>query len=287
MTRTLSSNTDLGLYMAEVNRHALLTQEQEKALAESYRETCDIKIAQQLVTANLRFVVKICHEYRGYGLEMSDLVQEGSLGLMQAVRKFDPSKGFRLISYAVWWIRAFIQNYIQHSWSLVKLGTTQAQRKLFYKLRRAREAADREAGVDAPAGLDVLARQFGLTEHDISSMESRLSWRDVSLDAEIVPGEGYTVMDTLHSVAASPEELASESEARQIVARAAARAFDNLNERERYILERRLLAPASLTTLREIGAHFEISRERVRQIEGNVRHKIYKIIRDPRAALLS
>ena len=159
-TASLPSTQTIDRYVSEINRYKLLTREGEMELALRYRDASDLQAAHKLVVSNLRFVVKIAHEYRGYGFKLLDLIQEGNIGLMMAVKKFDPSKGYRLISYAVWWIRAYIQNFIIRSWSLVKLGTTQAQRKLFFKLRSERERADRAAGPGSTASTTELAQRL-------------------------------------------------------------------------------------------------------------------------------
>ncbi|MEC8051351.1 MAG: sigma-70 family RNA polymerase sigma factor, partial [Myxococcota bacterium] len=169
-----------------ISRHPVLTREQEVELAVEYRDTNCPRAADKLVVSNLRFVVKVAHEYRGYGFPLLDLVQEGNIGLMKAVEKFEPAKGYRLISYAVWWIRAYIQNYIMKSWSLVKMGTTQAQRKLFFKLRSEREKVESEMEGDGRASADDLAARLKVNVSDINDMEARLSARDFSLDCEIV-----------------------------------------------------------------------------------------------------
>ena len=278
MNSLFTRNVAVDRYMAEINKHLLLTREQETALAERYRRDGDLQAAHQLVVANLRFVVKICHEYRGYGLTLLDLIQEGNIGLMRAVAKFDPSKGFRLISYAVWWIRAFVQNFILRSWSMVKLGTTQAQRKLFFKLRIARERADRAAGDGAAAGVDLLAKQFGVAESDVATMESRLAARDFSLDTPVQDRAHGTQIDLLRAAEVSQEERVSEAEEHRLMRASVARAMSDLTDRERYIVENRLMAKDEPKTLRAIGLRFQISRERVRQIEGKLMGKIRKAL---------
>ncbi len=260
-------------YVSEINRYSLLSREEEMALAIRYRDMGDLQAAHQLVTANLRFVVKVSHEYRGYGFKLLDLVQEGNIGLMMAVKKFDPDKGYRLISYAVWWIRAYIQNFIIRSWSLVKLGTTQAQRKLFFKLRSEREKADREAGPGETADINELADRLGVDGSDIRDMEMRLAARDFSLDAEIDDGARQSHVDLLKFHGASQESQVGDMEERRFVRDQVGRAMENLNEKERFIVEHRLLSDEP-KTLHEIGQNFGISRERARQIEGNVLRKL-------------
>ena len=273
MATSITQDSTIDRYVSEINRYPLLTREQEVALAERYRLDGDLEAAHQLVVSNLRFVVKIAHEYRGYSLKLLDLIQEGNIGLMMAVRKFDASKGYRLISYAVWWIRAYIQNFIMRSWSLVKLGTTQAQRKLFFKLRAERERANREAGEGVTASVETLARRLEVAEQDIVDMEARLSARDFSLDVELRDGSRQTPKDLLSSESASQEDRAAEIEERRLLRGKVGETMEHLNGRERYIVENRLLADEP-KTLQEIGRHFQFSRERARQIEGNVIRKI-------------
>ncbi len=273
MATSMTQDSTIDRYVSEINRYRLLTREQEVALAERYRKDGDLEAAHELVVSNLRFVVKIAHEYRGYSLKLLDLIQEGNIGLMMAVKKFDASKGYRLISYAVWWIRAYIQNFIMRSWSLVKLGTTQAQRKLFFKLRSERERADREAGDGETASVENLATRLDVGETDVVDMEARLSARDFSLDVELQDGARQTHMDLLSADGVSQEERVAEMEERQLLRGKVYEAMEHLNEKERYIVENRLMADEP-KTLQEIGQHFQISRERARQIEGNVIRKI-------------
>src|SRR5215208_5093780 len=187
MNRTTGASSTLDQYLREINRVALLTVGEERRLAREFRGKNDTKAAHRLVEANLRFVVKVAFEYRSYGLRMADLIQEGNIGLMKAVQKFDPDKEIRLISYAVWWIRAYIQNHILKSWSLVKIGTTQAQRKLFFSLARTRRELDRtsvEHGADSD-GRDEnkIAKKLRVKTSEVDEMAQRMEGRDLSLDA--------------------------------------------------------------------------------------------------------
>jgi RNA polymerase sigma-32 factor len=272
-TTSMPTTQTIDRYVSEINRYKLLTREAEMALAVRYRDGGDLEAAHQLVVSNLRFVVKIAHEYRGYGFKLLDLIQEGNIGLMMAVKKFDPAKGYRLISYAVWWIRAYIQNFIIRSWSLVKLGTTQAQRKLFFKLRSERERADRAAGPGETASTQELASRLEVGETDVLDMEMRLSARDFSLDVELDEGARQTHLDLLKSDGETQEDELAEHEEKALVRGKVAQAMQSLNEKERYIVENRLMTDEP-KTLHEIGEHFHISRERARQIEGNVLRKI-------------
>mgnify|MGYP003573349600 FL=1 len=274
VSASIAANQSIDQYVSEINRYKLLTREQESELAYRYVDKGELSAAHKLVVSNLRFVVKIAHEYRGYGLKLLDLIQEGNIGLMMAVKKFDPDKGYRLISYAVWWIRAYIQNFIIRSWSLVKLGTTQAQRKLFFKLRSERDKADRAAGPGETATAASLAKSLKVAEGEVSAMEMRLSSRDFSLDAELEPGARQSHLDLLaDEKGPSQEEELAKLEERRLVRGKVHEAMGSLNEKERYIVENRLMTDEP-KTLQEIGLHFSISRERARQIEGNVIRKI-------------
>lgn len=262
----------LSAYLVEIGKFPILKPEEEYDLAVRYRETGDIEAAHKLVTSNLRFVVKIAYEYSSYsGVRMADLIQEGNIGLMTAVKKFDPYKGYRLISYAVWWIRAMIQNFILKSWSLVKIGTTQAQRKLFYKLGQTKRALARflpDAAFANREACDTLAKSLNVRNDDITLMERRMSARDISLDQPAV----YNLPSRDNQ-----EELLARTEERQRLRAQVARALTTLNGKERFIVEKRLMADDPLT-LREIGLRYRISRERARQLEQRAKQKIQKAL---------
>ena len=261
-------------YLAAVQQHRLLSVEEERQLARRFRAG-EARAGHTLVTANLRFVVKVAHGYRSYGLRLADLIQEGNLGLMRAVQKFDPDLGIRLISYAVWWIRAYIQNYILRSWSLVKIGTTQAQRKLFFSLARAR----REVEHDAPGGdpTNRVARRLRVMPEDVQEMEQRLDARDLSLDAPVGDGAASHV-DFVTSEAPAADVALGDAEENRFLSAGVLEALTRLDERERYIVEHRLMAdhPA---TLKDLGAHFGFSRERARQLEIRAREKLRAALR--------
>lgn len=261
-------------YMVEVNRFSLLSAEEEYALGVRHLHDGDMEAAHRLVCANLRFVVKVANEYRGYGLRLLDLIQEGNIGLMMAVKKFDPTRGTRLITYAVWWIRAYIQNYIMRSWSLVKIGTTQMQRKLFFKLAQTRSALRNLTG---GAQDDEVARELEVTEQAVLEMSQRMRGRDTSLDVELAEGEGYTLLNTLADERQNQEELLLADEEQQLRAESTRTALATLRPRERQIIEARILAE-SPTTLQELADEFGISRERVRQIEQNALHKLRDVL---------
>jgi len=274
MTTALPVISDsMNLYLAEIRRFPVLTAEEEYRLAVKFYEEKDLEAAHTLITSNLRFVVKIANEYRAYGMKMIDLIQEGNVGLMMAVRKFNPYKGFRLISYAVWWIRAYIQNYIISAWSLLKIGTTQAQRKLFFKLNQAKNAIRNMIGEDdvpsASLSLDVKESEF-------VEMEQRLRG-DYSLDSEIASGDGYTMLEGLADDRMNQEEVLAEHQEAAILEKEISRAMTRLNEKERYVIEHRVSAEEPMT-LQEIADHFSISRERVRQIEEGALKKMKTIL---------
>jgi RNA polymerase sigma-32 factor len=261
------------LYLAEIRRFPLLDAEEEKRLAIRFHEENDLGAAHTLITSNLRFVVKICAEYRAYGMKMLDLIQEGNVGLMMAVRKFNPYKGIRLISYAVWWIRAYVQNFIISNWSLLKIGTTQAQKKLFFKLNQAKNAIRSMIGHD---GLQEAALALDVKESEAAEMEQRMRG-EYSLDAELEPGEGLTMLDTLADDRSNQEELLAQHQEAALLQREIGSAMERLNDKERYIIEKRVAAEEPLT-LQEIADHFAISRERVRQIEEGARKKLRTIL---------
>jgi RNA polymerase sigma-32 factor len=278
---SMGSVDSLDRYVAEINRYKLLTREQEMELALKYAKSGDLEAAHELVTSNLRFVVKIAHEYKGYGLRLLDLIQEGNIGLMMAVKKFEPDRGYRLISYAVWWIRAYMQNFILRSWSLVKLGTTQAQRKLFYKLRGTQAQIARLQGAEADlsfrADPSKVATALGVSVEDVVEMDQRLGGRDFSLDQQVTDDSRQTYLERLvDSEELQDETVANDEQHARLKARVD-QALSTLNEKERYIVEKRLMADEPLT-LREIGEKFKISRERARQIEANVMKKVKKLL---------
>lgn len=274
MTTALPVVSDsMNLYLAEIRRFPVLTAEEEYRLAVKFYEEKDLEAAHTLITSNLRFVVKIAGEYRAYGMKMIDLIQEGNVGLMMAVRKFNPYKGFRLISYAVWWIRAYIQNYIISAWSLLKIGTTQAQRKLFFKLNQAKNAIRNMIGDD---DVPAASHSLDVKESEFVEMEQRLRG-DYSLDSEIASGEGYTLLEGLADDRLNQEEVLAEHQEAALLQKEISRALTRLNEKERYVIEHRVSADEPMT-LQEIADHFSISRERVRQIEEGALKKMKTIL---------
>jgi RNA polymerase sigma-32 factor len=226
-----------------------------------------------MVVGNLRFVVKIAHEYRHYGLKKLDLIQEGNMGLMMAVKKFDPDRGYRLISYAVWWIRAQIQSFIQRSWSMVKVGMTGSRRKLFFKLRSERALLEKNAlPGEKPTNADI-AKHLGVSEADVDAMEVVMAGRDFSLDTTLTDESGTSHLDLLADENASQEEYVAQLEEHQAVREKLAEVAADSNEKEQYIIEHRLLDEEPMS-LQAIGTHFGVSRERIRQLESRVMGKL-------------
>ena len=261
------------MYLSEINRFPLLSADEEYELATRFRGEGNLEAAHKLITANLRFVVKVAGEYRSYGIKMLDLIQEGNIGLMMAVRKFDPAKGVRLISYAVWWIRAYIQNHIISAWSLLKIGTTQAQRKLFFKLNQAKQAIVNMTG---DGDLHAAAISLGVKDVEAQEMEQRLRG-ELSLDVPMLEGEGGTFLESLPDLRQNQEELLADRQEATILERSVACALESLNEKERFVIERRVVADQPMT-LQEIADHFTLSRERVRQIEDGALKKMKRLL---------
>jgi len=260
----------LEAYLADIRRIPLLTVEEEQQLARRFLEG-DGRAGHQLVTANLRFVVKVAFEYRSWGLRLPDLIQEGNIGLMRAVQKFDPDKKVRLITYAVWWIRAYIQSHILRSWSMVKLGTTQAQRKLFFSLARSRRELDRiQGGSD---GIDALAHSLSVKPSEVAEMSARLERRDQSLDQPLDDDGTATRGDRLATDTPSAHDALAAAEQRQRLGAGVQAALALLDPRERFIVEQRMMAEAPMS-LRELGDHFGFSRERARQLELRAAEKL-------------
>lgn len=261
----------LDLYIKEINRFPLLTPEEEFKLAVRLKKHNDMAAAETLIVSNLRFVVKIAHEYRNYGFKLADLIQEGNIGLIHAVKKFDPYRGYRLISYAVWWIRAYIQNYIIKSWSIVKIGTTQAQRKLFFKLSQAKKQL--EALSQKNPEFAEIAESLGVKGSEVAEMNLRMGSRDVSLHEFIGDDGESSYIDFLAYEGEDQETSLIKNEETSLVKRDIAGALANLNERESYIIKHRVMAD-NPETLQEIGDRYKITRERARQIEKQALKKV-------------
>jgi RNA polymerase sigma-32 factor len=273
--RSLVLHDPLAAYVQEIRRYPLLSREQEHDLAVQYYEQGDLDAARRLVEANLRLVVKIAHEYRRAHRNLLDLVQEGNVGLMQAVKKYDPYRGVKLSSYAAWWIRAYILKFILNNWRLVKIGTTQAQRKLFFNLKKERDKLERE-GFAPDARL--LAERLQVSEQDVTDMERRLGSSEMSLDAPL-PGDDET-RTRLDTISGGPRPDA-EVEGREFtdLLREKLEAFGaRLTGREKMIFEERMLQD-SPQTLQEIGEKYGISRERARQLEARLKVKLERFLR--------
>src|SRR4030066_2550767 len=269
-------------YLSRINQFPLLTPEEEFELATRYRKNNDIEAVQKLITSNLRFVVKVALEYKSYGAKLQDLIQEGNIGLMMAVKKFDPHKGYRFISYAIWWIRAYIQNFIIKTWSLVKIGTTQAQKKLFYKIGKVRKAL--ESDKENEKRYEVLANDLDVTKENIIEMEQRMSARDLSLDTPFDEDRELTHLDLLQEESVNQEEALSQQQEKNIREREVQNAFRRLSEKEAYVIKNRIMADSQLP-LQEIGNHLKLSRERVRQIESEALKKLKREISEDRVQL--
>jgi RNA polymerase sigma-32 factor len=263
----------LETYLAQINQFPLLTKEEEFKLAVRYRKHNDIDAAQKLITSNLKFVVKVAFEYKSYRVKLLDLIQEGNIGLMMAVKKFNPHKGYRFISYAIWWIRAYIQNFIIKTWSLVKIGTTQAQKKLFYKIGKIRKALESDG--ENEKKYELLAHDLDVAKEDIIEMEQRMAARDLSLDAPLDEGQELTHLDLLKEDSPNQEEALAQEEEKKIREHEVQNAMKRLSEKEVYVIQNRIMAEDPLT-LQQIGDHLKLSRERVRQIEGEALKKLKK-----------
>jgi len=279
-TRTPSAFPgDIARYLEEVRRHPVLTRSEEQALARRARKG-DTAAAQELVTANLRFVIKVCIGYRHYGLPVEDLIQEGNLGLLRAVEKFEPERGLRLVTYAIWWIRAAIHRYILENWSMVKLGTTQVHRKLFFSLRRARaEVARRAPDLERDEEMEEVAERLQVRPQDVSEMTQRLLG-DASLETPVAEG-GATLGEQFASPDCDPECQLGERQEQAMLASRVRAAVDSLEPRERYIVERRLMAEEPLTLV-ELGTRLGFSGARACQLEGRARRALGPALADLR-----
>ena len=272
----LSSDSGLSRYLSEIRKFPLLSPEEEYMFAKRLKEHGDAEAARRLVTSHLRLVAKIAMGYRGYGLPVSEIVSEGNVGLMQAVKRFDPDKGFRLATYAMWWIRASIQEYVLRSWSMVKLGTTAAQKKLFFNLRKAKSNIGAiEEGDLTPAHTTKLADQLGVSEREVTDMNRRLSGPDSSLNAPLRSESESEWQDWLADDTMDQETRMAESEELGDRHDLLAGAMNTLTERERGIIQARRLQDEP-ATLEELSHKYGVSRERVRQIEVRAFEKLQK-----------
>jgi RNA polymerase sigma-32 factor len=285
LTLSLTPEDGLNRYLTEIRKFPMLEKDEEFMLAKRWREHEDTGAAEKLVTSHLRLVAKIAMGYRGYGLPIAEVISEGNVGLMQAVKKFDPDKGFRLATYAMWWIRASIQEYILRSWSLVKMGTTAAQKKLFFNLRRMKSKMQAlEEGDLRPEQVEEIATKLGVTDDDVISMNRRLSGPDASLNAPLKASEGDSQwQDWLEDDdAANQEEDLAESDEFDQRMTLLQNAMEDLNERERHIIQERKLTDEP-KTLEELAEVYGVSRERIRQIEVRAFEKLQQAMKQAAA----
>lgn len=272
----LSSERSLALYLQEIKKFPILTAEEEFMLAKRYKEHGDSDAAHKLVTSHLRLVVKIAMGYRGYGLPVTDLISEGNVGIMQAVKKFDPEKGFRLATYAMWWIRAQIQEYVLHSWSLVKIGTTAAQKKLFFNLRKLKnQLTSIDSGNLSPENVREIATRLDVKEAEVIDMNNRLYGGDQSLNVKVSNEAETEWQDMLVDQNEIQDEILEKKNEMSHRKQILKKALEVLNEREKEILTLRKLRDKPLK-LEELSIKFNISRERVRQIEEKALEKLQK-----------
>jgi len=276
----LSGESGLSRYLNEIKRFPILSVEEELLLAKDYLEKGKSEAAHKLVTSHLRLVAKIAMQYRGYGLPVADLISEGNLGLMKAVKKFDPERGCRLSTYAMWWIKASVTEYILRSWSLVKMGTMSAQKKLFFSLRKAKRKLNIiDAQTIDPEKTAKLAEQFSISEADITHLDRRITARDLSLNAPVSNSEEDSMefIDILEDNTPSPEALVARAQETEFRQKYLKDAMFQLSERERHIFTERRLKEDPIT-LEKLGEHYGISRERVRQLENRAYTKVQTII---------
>jgi len=261
-------------YMAEVSRYPLIRQEEEVRLAKKYLEDGDLRAAYTLVLANLRLVVKIAYEFRRSFSNLMDLIQEGNIGLMRAVEKFDPYRGVKLSSYAAWWIRAYIIRYVLNNWSLVKVGTTQNQRRLFFNLKKAKRELEAQGFRPEPK---LIAARLNVRVDEVVEMEKRLAGSDISLDAPLDDDSDASRMDFVADTGADVSERLADTEFRALLRSKFVEFRKGLDEREQAIFDRRLLAEDPIT-LRELGEEFGVSRERVRQLEADLKRRLKEFL---------
>ena len=272
----LSSEGNLAIYLQEIKKFPILTAEEEYMLAKRYKEHGDTDAAHKLVTSHLRLVAKIAMGYRGYGLPVTDLISEGNVGIMQAVKKFDPERGFRLATYAMWWIRAQIQEYVLHSWSLVKIGTTAAQKKLFFNLKKIKnQLKSFDEGSLSPDNIREIASRLNLKETEVMDMENRLSTKDQSLNTYITNEANTEWQDMLIDEKETQDITAEKIDEYKYRKALFEKALNNLNFREKEIIKLRKLSDKP-KKLEELSQKFNISRERVRQIEEAAIKKLQK-----------
>ncbi len=274
----LSSEGNLAVYLQEIKKFPMLTAEEEYMLAKRYKEHGDSDAAHKLVTSHLRLVAKIAMGYRGYGLPVTDLISEGNVGIMQAVKRFDPEKGFRLATYAMWWIRAQIQEYVLHSWSLVKIGTTAAQKKLFFNLRKIKnQLTSIDSGNLSPENVREIATRLDVKEGEVIDMENRLFTSDQSLNVKLGEEHDTEWQDLIEDKQETHDRIIENKDELNYRRSLFSKAFKVLNEREKEIIKLRKLSENPLK-LEDLSKKYKISRERVRQIEEKALEKLQKEI---------
>ncbi len=271
-TTALARVSELDRYLAEINRYPILSPTEEERLARRWRDLGDVSAAHALVTANLRFVVKIAYEYKGYGARILDLVQEGSIGLMQAVRRFDPDKGYRLLSYAVYWIRSYMHGFLMRTTRMIKIGTSRAHRKLFFKLRALKGRLAAEGVDNREEVIDAVVHETGVSREDVEEMDQHLSGRDASLDAPVV-STGSALVEVLPAQEVGHDELLEDLEQEADRAARLEAAMNTLDSRERRIIEARYMNDEPLQ-LQELGEELGVSKQRVYQLEHRAIEKL-------------
>ena len=275
MSLPIPAAYSLESYIQTVNRYPMLSLEEEQRLARTWHAKEDVEAARQMVVSHLRVVVSVARHYLGYGLPHADLIQEGNVGLMKAVKRFDPDRGVRLVSFALHWIRAEIHEYVLKNWRLVKVATTKAQRKLFFNLRSLKQSLNALTFEQA----DAMARELNVTRKDVLEMETRMSGHDVSIDPTVDDGEeSYGPLAYLASPDENPAQLFEREQTEHLRHKGLATALENLDERSRQIIKARWLADGESSTLHELAAEYGVSAERIRQIEARALQKMRAVI---------
>ncbi len=281
-TLPILSENGLSTYIAQINKFPMLSHKEEIALANSWIKEENIESAHKMVTSHLRLVVKIAMGFRGYGLPVTDIISEGNIGLMQAVKKFDPEKGFRLSTYAMWWIKASINEYILRSWSLVKMGTTASQKKLFFNLRKAKNRiAGRADIIDRnlfPEEVVKIAKELGVSERDVIEMDDRMYGSDTSLNTKFADEDGSEWVDQLEDQSENQEVIVADSQEIMLRRKIFKKAMSSLSEREQNIIHERKIKEPPMT-LEDLSQEYNISRERVRQIEARAIEKLQEAVK--------
>jgi RNA polymerase sigma-32 factor len=275
MSLPIPAAYSLDSYIQTVNRYPMLSLDEEQRLARAWHDQQDVDAARQLVVSHLRVVVSVARHYLGYGLPHADLIQEGNVGLMKAVKRFDPDRGVRLVSFALHWVRAEIHEYVLKNWRLVKVATTKSQRKLFFNLRSLKQSLNALTLKEA----DAVARELNVSRKDVLEMETRLSGHDVSIDPMVDDGEeGYSPLAYLASPDENPAQLLEREQTEQLRHNGLTKALANLDERSRHIIKARWLTEGEAATLHELAAQYGVSAERIRQIEARALQKMRDVI---------